>query len=286
MDTVGVLAFVVGLLAGIFLAMVIDGYTMGRRVQTAVSEKNLVQNKVQRLMMELRDLEIKLAARQMMVQSLSQELVEKTRQVGQQSAEKQELQLNLNRVGNELEASQAENQQLCQRLAVADVEMKHRQQELEAAQKWLERADRLQSEKEALLARVNQAETQAADLNGLLRQLTETHSLRQQLLAAEEKLKTAGVETNSLQTKVINLQKQLDYTGKNRLEIIRGIGPAYARRLNEAGVDTLADLAQMTPDQVAKIIKPKNWQAVEPAAWIAEAKILAGVFDGQGGSSQ
>ncbi|HEX6384972.1 MAG TPA: helix-hairpin-helix domain-containing protein, partial [Anaerolineae bacterium] len=53
-----------------------------------------------------------------------------------------------------------------------------------------------------------------------------------------------------------------------------GIGPTYARRLNEAGVQTLADLARQTPERIREIVKLKRWQGGEPEGWIEEARAL------------
>ena len=56
---------------------------------------------------------------------------------------------------------------------------------------------------------------------------------------------------------------------------IKGIGPVFARRLNDAGITTFAQLAQATPDQLHEIVQAAEWQAVEPAAWIADARALS-----------
>lgn len=56
---------------------------------------------------------------------------------------------------------------------------------------------------------------------------------------------------------------------------INGIGPAYERKLFDAGVYTFEDLTALTPEQVRAIISPQRWQEIDPAAWIAEARQLA-----------
>ena len=56
---------------------------------------------------------------------------------------------------------------------------------------------------------------------------------------------------------------------------INGIGPAYERKLVEAGVTTFAELAALTPERVRAIIAPQRWQEIDPAAWIAEARAFA-----------
>lgn len=54
---------------------------------------------------------------------------------------------------------------------------------------------------------------------------------------------------------------------------INGIGPVYEKRLNAAGVQTFAELAALTPERVRAIIKPENWQLIEPDKWIEEARL-------------
>ncbi|MCA9969074.1 MAG: DUF4332 domain-containing protein [Anaerolineales bacterium] len=60
------------------------------------------------------------------------------------------------------------------------------------------------------------------------------------------------------------------------LTAIHGIGPVYAQRLQEAGIHTFAALARLAPERVAEIVGRKNWQAADPAEWIAAAQELAG----------
>lgn len=62
---------------------------------------------------------------------------------------------------------------------------------------------------------------------------------------------------------------------RDNLEVIDGIGPTYAKRLNEAGIVSFAQLAELTPEQIKEIIKPAAWQKIEAESWIAQAKRLA-----------
>jgi predicted flap endonuclease-1-like 5' DNA nuclease len=54
---------------------------------------------------------------------------------------------------------------------------------------------------------------------------------------------------------------------------INGIGPVYEKRLNEAGIQTFAELAALTPERIRAIIKPETWQLIEPEKWIKEARL-------------
>lgn len=60
------------------------------------------------------------------------------------------------------------------------------------------------------------------------------------------------------------------------LEAIHGIGPVYARRLRAAGIQTFAQLAQLTPEQLQAAIGPlRTGHKTEVAHWIAEARQLS-----------
>jgi predicted flap endonuclease-1-like 5' DNA nuclease len=62
---------------------------------------------------------------------------------------------------------------------------------------------------------------------------------------------------------------------RDRLEEIEGIGPAYAKRLNEAGIYSFAQLAELTPERLREIIKPESWQKIEPESWLDQAAAMA-----------
>ncbi len=62
---------------------------------------------------------------------------------------------------------------------------------------------------------------------------------------------------------------------KDRLEMVKGIGAVFAKKLNDAGINTFEDLAQQTPERIREIIQPQEWQKVEPEMWIEQAKTFA-----------
>jgi predicted flap endonuclease-1-like 5' DNA nuclease len=61
---------------------------------------------------------------------------------------------------------------------------------------------------------------------------------------------------------------------EDNLEVIYGIGPAYARRLNEAGIRTYAGLAGTSPFRLAEIVGPRA-SLSDIAAWIGQARELS-----------
>jgi predicted flap endonuclease-1-like 5' DNA nuclease len=55
---------------------------------------------------------------------------------------------------------------------------------------------------------------------------------------------------------------------------IKGIGPTFARRLRDAGLDSYAKLAAATPAEVKEAAKLAEWQG-NPAEWVIAAGVLA-----------
>ena len=51
------------------------------------------------------------------------------------------------------------------------------------------------------------------------------------------------------------------------LTAIRGIGPAFERRLNEAGVGTYSQVAGLSDAELRAIIKPEKWQKFNFESW-------------------
>jgi predicted flap endonuclease-1-like 5' DNA nuclease/predicted nuclease with TOPRIM domain len=56
---------------------------------------------------------------------------------------------------------------------------------------------------------------------------------------------------------------------------INGIGPVYEERLFAAGITTFAQVAEQNPDRLREIVAAKEWQDIDPEAWIAEARSFA-----------
>lgn len=63
--------------------------------------------------------------------------------------------------------------------------------------------------------------------------------------------------------------------GGDPLIDIDGIGPVYQKKLYDAGINSFAGLAALTPDQVREIVEPRSWQELDAAGWIAEARTRA-----------
>lgn len=61
----------------------------------------------------------------------------------------------------------------------------------------------------------------------------------------------------------------------DRLEQIRGLGPLYARRLNQNGILTYAALADLSPAMLQSIVAPQGPLGLPVEDWLAEARRLA-----------
>ncbi|HXV98160.1 MAG TPA: helix-hairpin-helix domain-containing protein, partial [Anaerolineae bacterium] len=73
----------------------------------------------------------------------------------------------------------------------------------------------------------------------------------------------------------LDVQPDVTPTRRDRLEAIEGVGPAYAKKLNEAGIFSFWQLGEQTPERVHEIINPKDWQKIEPESWIDQARAMA-----------
>lgn len=179
-----------------------------------------------------------------------------------------------------MEAEIAMQQDKVAELSAALQDVQHHSSELEQkASAVAVQYAALEAEKDLALTQLQEAELAAAEQNAqiaaLQQQLNDSATVNQELVAAKEKLQTADKHIQRLQDTVEDVQTKMNYSGKNELQLIRGIGPAYARRLNDFGINSFSDLAKCQPDQVATIIKKKNWQAVDIQDWIDEARALA-----------
>ena len=59
------------------------------------------------------------------------------------------------------------------------------------------------------------------------------------------------------------------------LQALEGIGPAYARRLNDRGITTFAQLAETDEATLADIISAPAWRRINFANWTAQAQLAA-----------
>ena len=61
-------------------------------------------------------------------------------------------------------------------------------------------------------------------------------------------------------------------THPDDLTVIKGVGPVYQWKLRDAGVNTYQQLTASDPDQLRRMLDIKEWQRVDIASWIEQAR--------------
>lgn len=68
-------------------------------------------------------------------------------------------------------------------------------------------------------------------------------------------------------------QNRVDAPASDDLTAIRGVGPVYAKRLNMAGIQNFAQLAELDPEKVTEIVaQGKNERLIDTHDWIVQAQ--------------
>lgn len=106
-----------------------------------------------------------------------------------------------------------------------------------------------------------------------------TLSLHAQLTAQSDRLKRLESGQNRDSDLLSLLRERVESSLPRRrkpaeLEAVKGIGPAYARKLDEGGIRTLEQLTRLAPEQVREIIDVPRWRRVDAEGWIAQAQAL------------
>jgi len=118
-----------------------------------------------------------------------------------------------------------------------------------------------------------------ADLRHRIQAFGDENSfLKDRVRSLEVRTKPKSLETKSLTQPATQTAKQsrsiATDTRKDDLKLIKGIGPALEKRLNDTGIYTFADLARLTPEELEA--RPGNPRRVATADLIEQAKELAG----------
>lgn len=262
--------------------------TAVRQEKDTITEKLLTTSAKLQSMDKLRD---KLATKETELETLNREKATLEASLTQAMTQVEKLNV-LAAALREQEAAnralQAEKNAATEALSVAQADLDVTQAALVAVQADLDTAktdlDAVQTSLVAAQADRDaaQAEQQMVqnEVFGLRRRASEGAHTRKRLTAVSQELTAAKEEIELLKSKLVaqNHIKKSVLHDKDNLTIIRGIGPAYARRLNEAGVTSLIDLAKMTPDRVGEIVGVQNWQSRNVQAWIDEAQSLIASF--------
>jgi predicted flap endonuclease-1-like 5' DNA nuclease len=183
---------------------------------------------------------------------------------------------------DEMDDLRDEKIELARQLTIAQVEMKYMAEDIEESRQKLVVLDELEAENQKLTTTLEivkkERDERKAKVDQLLNQIAETERLRANLKETEEKLQTSNSQLGNMQTALGRAKTQIKHTGKSQLQLIKGIGPATERKLKAAGIVTVADLAEETPERLREILGPKSSSRVNPEAWLAEAQQLAPTF--------
>ena len=172
-----------------------------------------------------------------------------------------------------------ENQQINQQLANDQIEHERLQLEKKGESKTAVSPSSSSNPANDLQYHLQSNQTQLATLkaqaSSIRHRLMETDALRQQLVQTESELQTTQQELTSLRdilaSEVTQLYSERERNGEvDPLREIKGIGPVYALRLYEAGIDTFAELAALTPEELQE--KFGVLDIADPESWIAQAK--------------
>ncbi len=117
-----------------------------------------------------------------------------------------------------------------------------------------------------------------ADLRHRIQAFANENSfLKDRIRSLEVQTKPKSLETKSVSrpvTQPVEPQRSIETaTRKNDLKLIKGIGPALEKRLNDTGIYTFTDLAQLMPEELeARLGNPRR---VATADLIEQARELA-----------
>jgi predicted flap endonuclease-1-like 5' DNA nuclease len=131
-----------------------------------------------------------------------------------------------------------------------------RAESAQLSQQLLETKERVDAEWRAELAR-REEQWQAGKQADLAFLQTEYQELKERLAAAERRFERYRASHPA------------------ELSAIRGIGPKIEADLRRAGINSYAELARRTPDDLRLILNPPNWRKLDFESWIAQAELLA-----------
>ena len=144
------------------------------------------------------------------------------------------------------------------------------------------RADQTLSEHARILAELDrELATQAESVQRLDTKIGEHTKML--VTAATERREQAGIlerllaQVGQLVPLVNRVVNNPPRPGQDRLTDIKGIGPVYAGKLYEAGIQTYRQLAAMTPDELYTLISEPTWRmrSIDAEHWIKQAQLLA-----------
>jgi predicted flap endonuclease-1-like 5' DNA nuclease len=103
----------------------------------------------------------------------------------------------------------------------------------------------------------------------------ENASLNEYIRSLESKLQPKSLESKSLKRTTAEARSVQPGTREDDLKVIKGIGPAIEKKLNNAGIHTFEALARLTAEELENILGNTR-RLVKEGDLIAQAKELTG----------
>jgi len=105
-------------------------------------------------------------------------------------------------------------------------------------------------------------------------------TLREQQWQESKQAETAAVlaESRQLKEQAAALEKKFARYKANHpaeLSVIKGIGPKIQADLRRTGINSYAELATRTPEELRVLLNPPKWRKLDFESWIAQAQLLA-----------
>ncbi len=103
----------------------------------------------------------------------------------------------------------------------------------------------------------------------------ENESLKEYIRTLESKLQSKSLESKPVShAQPVQAEPVQPRSEKDDLKVIKGIGPAIEKKLNNAGIRTFAALARLTPGELENILGTTR-RLVQEGNLISQAKKLA-----------
>lgn len=109
----------------------------------------------------------------------------------------------------------------------------------------------------------------------------ENASLKEYIRSLETKLQSKSPASRSVAPAVPQSKSVQTGAGKDDLKAIKGIGPAIEKKLNGAGIQTFAALAQLTAEELENILGSTKRLVQDKGNLIAQAEKFAQQKDKQ-----
>ena len=186
----------------------------------------------------------------------------------------------------DLEQSRSRLSDLERELQEARASVSARDSELEALRK--QNADHGQThenELQGLRSSINELQPLRAQLEGARNEHRESSAKLEARIRELEgqtgvipNLRSEAGKVGGLEAEMTRLQTEIDRIRSEKrddLTKISGIGAVFAKRLNESGIHSFKQLHETNDAHILEIIKPEDWQKIEPGEWREDAGIFA-----------